>query len=206
MRARARATQFASRFISITVTIIVLWKSPPRDSQAIKTRNSGKETDFILNLINYRSHRRVTHVYVIFMHCVYCLSSVQTVNSIAQLIHVSKSLYHSLASIRKCPHDNLLAAVACQWVIHRCFGSKVWNANDDLSSIRLLNCICTIHLLVLQYAFIFKNFIETEYIFFSWLLHLSCEYECCKSRMKLYVCKNMHIIIYKNYRVMKELQ
>lgn len=175
MRARARATQFPSRFISITVTVIVLWKSPPRDSQAIKTRNSGKETDFMLNLINYRSHRRVTHVYVIFMHCVYCLSSVHTVNSIAQLIHVSKSLYHSLASIRKCLHDNLLAAVACQWVIHRCFGSKVWNANwalkryrvyDDFSSMRLLDCICTIHLLVLQYAFIFKNFIQTEYIFF----------------------------------------
>lgn len=56
------------------------------------------------------------------------------------------------------------------------FGSKVWNANlalkryriyDDFSSIRLLDCICTIHLSVLQYAFIFKNCIETEYTFFS---------------------------------------
>lgn len=85
------------------------------------------------------------------------------------------------------------------------FGSKVWNANlalkryriyDDFSSIRLLDCICTIHLLVLQYAFIFKNCIETEYILFSWLLHLSCEYECCKSWTKLYVYKNMHIYNY----------
>lgn len=73
-----RATQFASRFISITVTAIVLRKSPAKQP-VYQDVHSDKETDCMVNLINYRPRMYVTHVCIVFTRCVHSLSDVHII-------------------------------------------------------------------------------------------------------------------------------